>query len=151
MYRLLALSLCIFVAAAFSADATGTWKLNTTKSKYTGMPMPKDMTVIYTPEGSGWRYAATGTSATGEPINARFTYVKDGEDIKTTGFPNWDTLVLKNASSNKATGTMKREGKPVGSVIRTISNDGKMMTISGKVTTPEGKQATYVSVYEKQQ
>jgi hypothetical protein len=150
MYRLLALSLCVFASAAFAADATGTWKLNTAKSKYTGMPMPKDMTVTYTPEGSGWRYAATGTSGTGQPINASFVYAKDGEDIKTTGFPSWDTIVLKNAGSDKSTGLLKREGKSVGSVTRTISADGKMMTIRGKVTTPEGKQATYLSVYEKQ-
>jgi hypothetical protein len=132
----------MFALPAFSVDATGTWSLNTTKSKYTGMPMPKDMTATYTPEGTGWRYAAKGTSATGEPINSGFSYMKDGEEIKTTGFPNWDALVLKNANSNKATGTMKRGGKEVGTLTRTISDDGKTMTIRGKVTTPEGKQVT---------
>jgi hypothetical protein len=150
MYRLLALCLCMFTLPAISADATGTWKLNTAKSKYTGMPTPKDLTVTYTPEGAGWRYAAKGTTATGEPIQSSFTYLKDGEEIKTTGFPNWDGLVLKNANSNKATGTMKRAGKEVGTLTRTISADGKSMTISGKVTTPEGKPATYLSVYDKQ-
>lgn len=150
MFRLFALSLCIFVSAAFSADVTGTWKLNTTKSKYTGMLMPKDLTVTYTPEGSGWQYAATGTSGTGQPMNTRFTYVKDGEEIKTTGFPIWDALVLKNGHSSKSSATVKREGKPVGTLTRTISDDGKVMTIQGKVTTPDGKKATYVAVYEKQ-
>ena len=38
--------------------------------------------------------------------------------------------------------TMKRGGKLVGTVTRTISADGKTMTICGKVTTPEGNQAT---------
>jgi hypothetical protein len=150
MYRWLALCLFIFAVPAFSVDATGTWKLNTAKSKYTGMPMPKDMTATYTPVGDGWRYAAKGTSATGEPIDSTFHYTKDGEDLKTTGFPNWDTLVLQNTKANKATGTMKRGGKPVGTLTRTIASDGKTMTIRGKVTTPEGKQATYMSVYEKQ-
>jgi hypothetical protein len=150
MYRLFALCLCMFALPAFAADAMGTWKLNTTKSKYTGMPMPKDLTVTYTPEGGGWRYHAKGVSATGEPIDGHFNYTKDGEDIKTTGFPNWDTLVLRNARSNQSSGTLKRDGKPVGTVSRTISEDGKTMTIRGKFTTPEGKQATYLSVYDKQ-
>jgi hypothetical protein len=150
MYKLLAISLFVCASTAFSADQTGTWKLNTAKSKYTGMPMPKELTVTYTPEGSGWRYEAKGTSATGQTIDAHFSYVKDGEEIKTTGFPNWDTLVLKNAGSNNASGILKRDGKPVGSVTRIISADGKTMTIRGRVTTPEGKTATYVSVYDKQ-
>jgi hypothetical protein len=150
MYKLLVLSLFIFASAAFPADQTGTWKLNTAKSRYVGMPMPKDLTVTYTPEGSGWRYQAKGTSGTGQPIDAHFSYVKDGEEIKTTGFPNWDTLVLQNAKSDKGTGTLKRQGKVVGSVTRVVSADGKMMTIRGKITTPEGKQATYVSMYDKQ-
>ena len=140
----------MFALPAFPADVMGTWKLNTTTSKYTGMPTPKDLTVTYTPEGGGWHYQAKGVSATGEPIDGRFNYTKDGEDIKTTGFPNWDTLVLRNASSNKSTGTLKRDGKPVGTVSRTFSEDGKTMTLRGKVTTPEGKQATYLSVYDKQ-
>lgn len=150
MYRLLAFFLCMFALPAFPVDATGTWKLNTTKSKYDGASMPKEMTVVYTPEGSGWRYAANGAAATGEPIQSSFVYVKDGEDIKTTGFPNWDTLVLRNAAANKATGTFKRAGKEVGTVIRTISADGKTMTIDAKVTGADGKPIRYVSVYDKQ-
>jgi hypothetical protein len=44
------------VLAAMAADFTGTWKLNTAKSKAVGMPMPKEQTTIYTPKGSGyWR------------------------------------------------------------------------------------------------
>jgi hypothetical protein len=150
MSKLFVLSLFIFASVAFPADQMGTWKLNTAKSKYTGMPMPKELTVTYTPEGSGWRYEAKGTSANGQPIDAHFTYVKDGEEIKTTGFPNWDSMVLQNAKSDKATVTLKREAKVVGSVTRILSADGKMMTIRGKATTPEGKQAMYVSVYDKQ-
>ena len=150
MLRLLALCLCMFTLSAFSVDVTGTWKLNTKKSKYTGMPMPKEMTVTYTPEGSGWRYAAKGTSATGQRMESGFTYVKDGEEIKTTGFPNWDSIVVNNATSDKASGIMKRGGKEVGTLTRIISEDGKTMTIRGKATTPDGKPVSYVSVYERE-
>jgi hypothetical protein len=133
-----------------SADTAGTWKLNTTRSKYDGMPGPKELTVVYTPQGSGWRYEAKGTNAAGEPINSSFTYVKDSEEIKTTGFPAWDAMVLRGANSDKATGTLLRQGKNVGRVTRTISADGKTMTIRGDVTLPDGKKATYSSVYDKQ-
>lgn len=149
MLKSVALALCITVGA-FAAHLEGTWKLNTAKSRYTGTPMPKDMTVTYTPQGSGWRYEAKGTSATGEPINASFVYAKDGEEIKVTGFPNWDAMKLTGGSADKSTATFIRQGKVVGSGRRTISSDGKTMTIRGNVTLPDGKKATYVSVYEKQ-
>jgi hypothetical protein len=49
-----------------------------------------------------------------------------------------------------ATGTFKRDGKIVGSVKRTLSADDKIMALTGKVTTPDGKKAQYTSVYIKQ-
>jgi hypothetical protein len=150
MLNRILLVLCVFAAVAAAVDTTGTWKLNTAKSKYTGMPAPKELLVTYTPAGSGWRYEAKGTSATGDPINGSFTYSKDGEEARTTGFPMWDGIVLQNAATEKATGTLKRGGKTVGSVTRTLASDGKTMTIRGNVMTPEGKKASYVSVYEKQ-
>jgi hypothetical protein len=148
--RLLLVSCALAVAAIAQVDTTGTWKLNTAKSKYTGMPTPKDMTVVYSTQGSGWRYEAKGTSGAGEPIASSFVYAKDGEEIKTTGFPLWDSMTLNGATTARATGTLKREGKNVGTVTRTISPDGKTMTVRGSVMTPEGKKATYLAVYEKQ-
>jgi hypothetical protein len=151
MQRRLALALSLFATALFGADAMGTWKLNTAKSKYTGMAAPKELTVVYSPQGQGWNYKATGVAATGQPIASSFTYVKDGAEIKTTGFPNWDGLVLQGAVNNtKSTGVMKRQGKDVGKLTRTMSADGKSMTIRGNLTLPDGKPATYVSVYDRQ-
>jgi hypothetical protein len=150
MVQRILIGLCVFAVAAAAVDVSGTWKLNTAKSKYTGMPSPKDLSVTYTPQGSGWKYEARGTTATGEPINGSFMYKKDGEEIKTTGFPMWDGLVLENAMGERATGKLLRGGKPVGTVTRTLSSDGKTMTVRGSVMGTDGKKATYVSVYEKQ-
>jgi len=142
------LSTAMFVIGAH--NFTGTWKLDTAKSKYVDMAKPKEMTVTYTPEGSGWRYEAKGTREDGQPINSSFSYVKDNEEIKTSGFPLWDTVVLKNAQGDVATGTFKRDGKIVGNVKRTLSADDKIMTLTVTVTTPEGKKAHYTSVYIRQ-
>ncbi len=142
------LGAAMFVMGAH--DFTGTWKLDPAKSKYAGMPKPKEMTVTYTPEGSGWRYEAKGTRDDGQPINSSFVYVKDNEEIKTTGFPFWDVLVLNNAQADVAAGTLKRDGRVVGNVRRTISADNKVMTVTGTVTMPDGKKARYTSVYTKQ-
>lgn len=149
MIRTLVLLTCTLVVAQ-AADLTGTWKLNTTKSKYVGMPGPKEQSVTYTAKGTGFEYMATGTSGTGQPIHAMFTYVKDGEEAKTTGFPNWDAVVIKGGAAAKATAQYKRDGKAVGASTRTLSNDGKTMTIAGKVTMPDGKPASFTAVYDKQ-
>jgi hypothetical protein len=149
MLRSLLLLSCM-LAVASAADFTGTWKLNTGQSKYTGIPAPKELTVTYKPNGTGFDYMAKGISADGQAISSSFTYVKDGQEIKTTGFPNWDTIVIKGGMSGKSVAQMKRGGKMIGSVTRTLSADEKKMTLSGKITTPDGKPATYYSVYDKQ-
>ncbi len=142
--------ICTMLGLAGAADFTGTWKLNTAKSKYEGLPMPKEQVATYTPKGSGWEYMVKGTSATGQPIHSMFTYVEDGVEAKTTGFPYWDTIVTKNGKSAKSMVQMKREGKVVGNVTRTLAADGKSLTLAGKLTLPDGKTATYNAVYEKQ-
>jgi hypothetical protein len=138
------------VLPVLAADFSGTWKLNTAKSKYTGMPKPKEMTVVYTPQGSGWAYEAKGTTGEGQPISTSFVYVKDGEDIKIAGSSLGDTLVLRNAQGDVATGVFKRGGKVIGQVKRTFSDAGKTMIIAGNSVLPDGKPVTYTSVYEKQ-
>jgi hypothetical protein len=150
MYKSVALGMCVFATTLLAVDPMGTWKLNTAKSKYTGTPGPKEMTVTYSPEGSGWRYAGSGVSAAGTPIKSNFVYVKDGAEIKTTGFPNWEGLVLNDAKSDKATGVIMRGGKPIGKLSRTFSADGKTMMIHGEYTGLDGKPATYHSVYDRQ-
>ena len=150
MLKSLALAVAAIAVTVSAADLTGTWKFNAAKSKYTGMAAPKEMTVTYTMQGSGWDYAAKGVSGTGEPITSSFTYVKDGEEVKTTGFPAWDGLVIKNGGTGKSTATYMRQGKAVGTATRTISADGKSMTLRSNVTLPDGKKATMLSVFDKQ-
>jgi hypothetical protein len=134
------------VLVAFGADYTGTWKLNTAKSKATGIQVPKQQTVVYKANGGGYDYSGSGTSATGEPIKTHFAYSKVGEEAKTTGFPNWDSIHVKTADEID----LKRGGKVVGTVVRAVSKDGKTMTLKGKLTLPDGKTGTYDYVYEKQ-
>ena len=150
MLKSLALAVAAIAVTVSAADLAGTWKFNAAKSKYTGMAAPKEMTVTYTMQGSGWNYAAKGVSATGEPINSSFSYVKDGEQVKVTGFPLWDGLVIKNGMANTGMATYMRQGKAVGNATRTISADGKSMTLRGTVTLPDGKKATMLTVYDKQ-
>lgn len=146
----LALVTCALATLVSGADLTGTWKLNTSKSKYVSMPAPKEQMVTYSTQGSGWKYEAKGTAADGQPIHASFIYVKDGADAAMTGFPYADAIVLQNGNSETSTATFKRQGKVVGNARRVIAKDGKTMTITGEVTLADGKKGTYAAVYERQ-
>jgi len=146
-----ALVFCAFAALVSGAEhLAGNWKLNSAKSKYVGMPAPKEQTVTYTAQGAGWKYDAKGTSAAGQPINTTFVYVKDGADAVMTGFPYADAIVLKGGNADTSIATFKRQGKVIGNAKRLIAKDGKTMTITGEVTQADGKKGTYTAVYEKQ-
>lgn len=142
--------LCCTLVTAAAADFTGTWKLNLTKSKYEGMPAPKEQTVTYTPKGTGYEYMAMGTTATGQPIHSMFSYSKDGGEVKTTGFPFWDAMVIKDGMTAKTAVQYKRDGKVVGSSTRMLAANGKSLTITGQMTMPDGKKATFMAFYDKQ-
>ena len=147
MLKSLALAVAAIAVTVSAADLAGTWKFNAAKSKYTGMAAPKEMTVTYMKQGTGWTYDTKGVSSTGEAIKRSYTYVKDGEEAKVTGYPNWDSVVLKNGGMNM---TYMRQGKPVGTGTRTLSADGKTITARTTVSLPDGKKATTVTVYDKQ-
>ena len=144
---LMLLSCSLFSASA--ADFFGTWNLNTAKSKAEGLPLPKQQTVTYTKTATGYDFMAHGSSATGEAVHATFTYTKDGEEIKVSGFPNWDAMVFKKGMDIKTTVQLKRKGQVVGSVTRVLQPGGMAMTVSGKFTLADGKKGVYMYVYDR--
>lgn len=149
------LRLCVatlaFAAMAVAANVMeGTWKLDPSKSTTTGMPKMKEGTVTWMPDGSNWRYRSKGIRETGEAIETTYVYVKDGEEIKLDGSPLADALVLNGATKNVAEGVFKRGGKNVGKVKRTLSADGKTMTLVGNSVLADGKAVSYTSVYNRQ-
>jgi len=141
----------LLASAGFAADhMMGTWKMNPAKSKYTGAPAPKEYSMTFTPEGTGWRYVGKGVAADGKPINMSFVYVKDGEEIKITGFAYADAMTIKDGHADTGTSVMMQGGKQVGTLKRSISKDGKVLTISANYAYPDGKKMSYTSIYEKQ-
>src|SRR5215469_9572016 len=60
--------LTLFVATAAADQASGTWKMNTEKSKYSPGPAPKSVTVVVESDDTNYKIDATGTDADGKPI-----------------------------------------------------------------------------------
>ena len=56
---------------------------------------------------------------------------------------------MRRGSSNVLESTGKKAGKPVSTSRVTVSQDGKMLSIEGKRTMPDGKTLRSTSVYER--
>jgi len=147
----LTLALCIAGAAVcFAADAfMGTWKLNEAKSKI-GAGSPKNTTVVYEAAGDSVKVTTDGTDGDGKPSHGVWTGKFDGKDYPVTGSPDFDTLSVRHADAYTTNGTQKRMGKVVGTSKRTVSKDGKTLTLAGKLTNAKGEETATTLVYDRQ-
>jgi hypothetical protein len=158
MYRLLrATALVVIVIAAAAVELAaqgadpivGTWELNVAKSKYTPGPAPKSETRTFVVAGQDIKGSLKGVDGSGKPTAASWTINYDGKDRPITGNPDADTLSLKRVNAFTVEATQKRAGKVVITGTRTISPDGKVMTITTKGTTERGQTINKVEVFEK--
>ena len=155
LLRATALVMIVIAAAAMELAAqgadplVGTWELNVAKSKYTPGPAPKSETRTYVVAGQDVKASTKGVDGSGKPTASSFTINYDGTDRPQTGNPNAETLSLKRVSAFAAEFTQKRAGKVVITGTRTISPDGKVMTITSKGTTAQGETINNVEVFEK--
>ncbi len=141
-------------AVASAADATdpvvGTWKLNLAKSKFSPGPAPKSQTRVYAATADGIEMTYTGVAADGLAVNGKSTFRYDGKDYPLTGSADFDTLTLKRIDASTIESTQKKAGKPVGTTIRTVSADGKVLTLKGKGTSATGQAFENVMVFDRQ-
>jgi hypothetical protein len=139
---------------ASAADApdpiVGTWKLNVDKSKYDPGPGPKSQTRTYAQTADGIALTFKGVSSDGTPMTGESTFKYDGKDYPITGSPDYDTLTLKRVNANTVKSSQKLAGKVVGTTVRTVSADGKTMTLTSKGTDSKGVKFNNKGVFDKQ-
>jgi hypothetical protein len=128
----------------------GTWKLNTAKSKYTGMPAPKEMTRIVEPDGDSVKYTISGTAADGSSISFIFTVKYDGKDYPITGKAPYgaDKIAIKRVNDHTYEATLKKGDTIVSNTKSEVSKDGKTTTLTAHGVADPGK--SYVAVYDRQ-
>jgi hypothetical protein len=136
---------------AFGAEsAVGTWTLNLEKSKFAPGPAPKSQTRTYADTADGTALTFTGVAADGSAISGQSTFKYDGKDYPITGSPDYDSLSLRRVNGRTIKSLQKKDGKVVGSTIRTISGHGKVLTLTSKGKSVSGKWYHNVAVYDKQ-
>jgi hypothetical protein len=149
----------VFVAAIFAAVVSaqapkglaGTWKLDVAKSKFSPGPAPKSMTITYTP-GPGDTMKIVVDVTPGDGTAAQHWEMSggyDGKDNPVTGNPNADTISMKRVDDMHGESTFKKAGKVSATNMRTLSADGKTLTIVSKGTTADGKPRMDTQVFTK--
>jgi len=148
----LVVALCA-MAATVVAQApqgmAGTWKLNVAKSKFSPGPGPKSATIIYTPAGESVKIEVHRVEADGTVLHWEMTAASDGKDYPVKGNPDADTFSMKQIDANTGESTFKKGGKVTAVNKRTLSADGKTLTIATTGVTGKGEKRDDVAVYEK--
>jgi hypothetical protein len=158
-FKKVALFACVVVvtclvlsAVAMAADdpQTGTWKLNTAKSKYDSGPVPKSNTLTIAVDEKSYKVHAEGVDGNGKPTKADFTVGFDGKDVSATGLPFGDTVSIKRVDASTVEVSMKKGGKLLVTVTSVVSKDGKTRTSTFHGKDEAGKDVHNVAVYDKQ-
>ena len=145
---LLALSSAVLAAGPVRDPVVGTWKLNTAKS--TGAAVPKSETRTYATSAAGIVLTYKRVGADGKEVSVKVTYKYDGKDYPVTGSPDFDTLSVKRVVGNIFEATQKLKGKPVGTTTRSVSKDGKTLTLVRRGTDAKGQVTTTTLVFDRQ-
>ena len=127
----------------------GTWELNVAKSTYSPGPAPKSQSRTYVMAKEDIKATSKGVDGSGKPTAAEWTVNYDAKDRPLTGNPDADALSVKRIDAFSSEFTQKRAGKVVINGTRTISRDGKVMTITTKGTNAKGQTINNVEVFEK--
>jgi len=127
----------------------GTWKLDVAKSTFRPGPPPKSWMRVYEASGENVKYTDSTVAADGKVDVSGWTGTYDGKDYPAPGSPDFDAQAVKASNPFRATFTLKKAGKVVGSGTRVISRDGKVMTIRLKLTNAKGQTFNSVRVFEK--
>jgi hypothetical protein len=138
------------VSAQSPSGLSGTWKLSLAKSTFSPGPPPKSMTITYTPVGETLKIVVDVVPPQGAAQRWEMTAAYDGKEHPVTGNPDADMIALKNISATEGESTFTKGGKVTAVNTRTLSVDGRTLTITTKGTSAEGKPRSDVAVFEKQ-
>ena len=149
LLTLLLLGSLLAASSAFAADPiVGTWTLNVEKSKFASAPAPKAATRVYTESAGVYTLNQKTTGADGKEVPFTVQY-REGQDETVTGANGIDTIHATKVSANTWEFSLKSAGKEVGHVHRTVSADGKVLTVLNTGRQPSGATGNDSLVFDK--
>jgi hypothetical protein len=143
----------VFPAVALGAEAAdpllGTWQLDRAKSTFKPQPGPNGQIRTYERVGDAEKLTAKGIDSGGKSTLVRYIARYDGKDYAITGSSGGDLISLQRIDAFTTQSTQKRAGKAVIFATRTVSKDGKTLTVTTKGTTVKGEPIDAVMIFEK--
>ena len=158
LFRVSATTAAAFAALVFAGTTSaqskdpviGKWTLNVAKSKFDPGPAPKSIDVVLTGSGTdGIKLVFDGVSPTGDKVHWEYTGNYDGKDYPMTGNVEGDTVSLKRINANSVETTYKLKGKVTLVNVRTVSADGKTLTVTQKGTNAAGQKVNNLLVFDR--
>jgi len=148
------LALSFFIASAILAadnPRVGAWKLNLKKSAYTpASAKPTTPTTLRIEAvGSGERMTVNGSSE-GKPLTYSYTATADGKTFPTPGSPYGDMGTIKTIDAQTTEMVYTRNGKVSRTARRTVSVDGKTLTIEATGMNAKGEKYQSTAMFDRQ-
>ncbi|HYL69744.1 MAG TPA: hypothetical protein VEY89_00395 [Candidatus Dormibacteraeota bacterium] len=135
-------------AADLLDPAIGTWRLNVARSAGNNLPQSEIRTFATSGDMVVLTFKRVGTD--GKEMSVQTRYRLDGKDYPITGSRDYDTLNARRIAANTVQSTQKLAGKTVGTSTRSVSADGKTMTLTGRRTNAQGEVITTTLIYDRQ-
>jgi hypothetical protein len=126
----------------------GTWTLNVAKSKFDPGPPAKSGTVRFERAGMGLRVVADLTDAKNVTAHTEYTANFDGRDYPIKGVPDVDSVMLRRLSVSSSERIDKKGGKVMQTFTRTVSPDGRTLTVTQK-SEVQGHVVNNVLIFER--
>ena len=141
---------CFLHWTVWAADPVlGTWNLNVAKSNYKPGPAPTSQTRIYEAHPEGIKVTIKTIHADSESTSVEHPVNYDGKEHPVTGSSQTDAIALEKIDDYTSEATLKHAGKVIGTNRRSISKDGRTMTITYEGTDQRGAVKN-TAVYDKQ-
>jgi hypothetical protein len=144
--------LVLLGASCWAQDSLGTWKMNAEKSRFHGPP-PKEMTVRYESQAEADIWTFYQVRADGNSETSSQTLHFDGNpyccgDVGLEERP--DTVVSRKPDARTAEVFYKKSGRVARRMVRTVSADGKEMTLDIRILPEKGPAVERRLVFERQ-
>jgi len=146
---LVLLLLVSLVLLSATDPVVGTWKLNVAKSKYIPGPPPKSQTRIYFEDKTGVRALVVTVYRNGDTDTVHYRATYDGKEHPVSGAPDRDGIAMKQLSPYSAESILTHAGVTIGEAHRTVSGDGRTMTITYKGVL-NGEPVNNTALYERE-